>query len=1318
MAARRVSGAQLKISYPGKKAKKLLKVFFEFYFRSNANPEKSIDMRFIEDGVDIPDELLLAQDEGRVVFFCGAGVSRAKANLPDFNELTDRVLIELGASQNDDAWKLHEFAKSARLQAGVGIAASDQVFQLLRRDFTDADISAKVSEILTPIEGVDLSAHKTLLKLSRLRTGETRIVTTNFDRLFEKCNSKLKACSRSSLPNLSFNEADWGVVHLHGCVKSDNTGPTRDNFVLSSAEFGDAYLADGWARDFVRGILDRYVAVFVGYSADDPPIRYLLEGLRLSGGLKNKAYAFQSISDSQAISSWEDKGVEPLVYATEAGCGHRRLWSSLKSWSKRSENPPLWQKQVLRQAQKGPRSLQPHERGIVAHIVSSYSGAQALARHRPLIPAEWLCVFDPAIRYGQPSTIVRGHDGPTVDPYELYHLDRDPIPQTKNLESTHVENRMPQGVWSAFDHNEKDFQDLRPDQLSGIRGHYAGNNPNLTPRLSALAAWISSVSDQPSAAWWAGKQLAIHPEILEKISNPYAVTFKGKYQSILREAWKRIAQYQELSSDDSDNLYRFGQKLAQSGWHSTDIGQFAKKFSPKLGPSIWRSRPIPPILNSKLRVRDLVDYEVKYYDGIRAIQIPDDFLLQLLPTLRNVLGLAEELEGRYSFDIDICSIEPDEPPNADGGDPSYERTHGLSGRVLFFTELFKRLADQSPEAAKAEIATWPVDSKVFRRLRIWALGNLDLLSAREFGQELLSLHDSDFWPFKGERDLLLGLSKKWAGFDTEMRLTIEKRILKGPPRYSRTKRSDHTLHSAHRRLNWINWLNSKGCKFTFDLNKKNQSLQKIAPDWLPEYAAKAAESMDGKSGTVRTETDYAVIEDLQIHEIVPHIENMKTSAIDRFVILDPFQGLCTAQPEKALSALLATEPKGAFPKQFWNTFLDVQLRREDTSEFRQAIADALLGLTDHEFELIARAASEWFKLTAPKLLADSELHFEQFWRKLIRILKTNVSLAKSSLVRSTQSTDWALEALNSTAGNLAQTAIKLNIVPQRGAAEKFPENWISRINEMLDLEGDTRRYMYVFIGYHLNWMFYVDPSWVEKNILEVLKDPTSNEDDIAAIWAGFFWHSQMPSFELFERLKPYLLQLGNFSAHQEARHYENLAGMLLVGWGSKREMAAAGMVTDSEMTEFIKKSSQRLRQQILWCLTRWSKDESSWAGKVPDFLKNVWPKQKEFRNQEISSVLCELAFAQETHFEIVARLVSKLITKVSSNTTFIWALSVEEEHFSLKHPNALLDLLTAALSGSSSLWPYGVDGLIRKLGEKTPAVRSDPRFIALQSRLS
>jgi len=48
-------------------------------------------MRFIEGGPSLPDALLRARDEGRVVFFCGAGVSRARAGLEDFGSLAEFV---------------------------------------------------------------------------------------------------------------------------------------------------------------------------------------------------------------------------------------------------------------------------------------------------------------------------------------------------------------------------------------------------------------------------------------------------------------------------------------------------------------------------------------------------------------------------------------------------------------------------------------------------------------------------------------------------------------------------------------------------------------------------------------------------------------------------------------------------------------------------------------------------------------------------------------------------------------------------------------------------------------------------------------------------------------------------------------------------------------------------------------------------------------------------------------------------------------------------------------------------------------------------
>lgn len=52
-------------------------------------------MQFIQNGPDIPDTLLEAHEEGRVVFFCGAGISYP-AGLPGFSGLVKKSINWLG----------------------------------------------------------------------------------------------------------------------------------------------------------------------------------------------------------------------------------------------------------------------------------------------------------------------------------------------------------------------------------------------------------------------------------------------------------------------------------------------------------------------------------------------------------------------------------------------------------------------------------------------------------------------------------------------------------------------------------------------------------------------------------------------------------------------------------------------------------------------------------------------------------------------------------------------------------------------------------------------------------------------------------------------------------------------------------------------------------------------------------------------------------------------------------------------------------------------------------------------------------------------
>jgi len=84
-------------------------------------------MRFLADGPSILDELLIARDEGRVVFFCGAGVSRARAGLSDFFGLAQRVIDTLGVITDSPARRIVEEVRGSESRMGVsGIISADR----------------------------------------------------------------------------------------------------------------------------------------------------------------------------------------------------------------------------------------------------------------------------------------------------------------------------------------------------------------------------------------------------------------------------------------------------------------------------------------------------------------------------------------------------------------------------------------------------------------------------------------------------------------------------------------------------------------------------------------------------------------------------------------------------------------------------------------------------------------------------------------------------------------------------------------------------------------------------------------------------------------------------------------------------------------------------------------------------------------------------------------------------------------------------------------------------------------------------------------
>lgn len=233
--------------------------------------------------INFPYKLIEAIRTENIVIFAGAGVSMGEpANLPDFNTLANSIASGSGETkpEMEDADRF-----LGRLQLkGVQVhqrAASE----LISNSYT--------------------TLHKNLLRLFP-ETECVRVVTTNFDTLFKEAAEtvfdNLNNIYRS--PALPMGNSFSGIVHVHGCLDHIK------GMVLTDADFGRAYLTEGWARRFLVDLFQTYTILFVGYSHDDVIMHYLSRALPES----TVARRYSLISNDIDPEQWIALGIEPIVF--------------------------------------------------------------------------------------------------------------------------------------------------------------------------------------------------------------------------------------------------------------------------------------------------------------------------------------------------------------------------------------------------------------------------------------------------------------------------------------------------------------------------------------------------------------------------------------------------------------------------------------------------------------------------------------------------------------------------------------------------------------------------------------------------------------------------------------------------------------------------------------------------------------------------------------------------------------------------------------------------------------------------------------------
>lgn len=257
------------------------------------------------EGIDFPRPLINAVRDRELVVFAGAGVSMGEpACLPSFVALADRVAAETGKSRKRE--------EREAVDAFLG-----------RLEQSGPDVHALAKRVLSGGDGKEpepTELHRSLLRLFR-NSEEVRLVTTNFDDLFEKAVPAVfdERPEVFHAPALPLGNDFTGLVHVHGSVRE----PER--MVLTDGDFGRAYLTEGWARRFVVDLFQAKTVLFVGFSHEDVVLSYIARALPPASGIPQRFALVGSEMDEEARARWRRLGVELVQYPQGDDGGHDAL---------------------------------------------------------------------------------------------------------------------------------------------------------------------------------------------------------------------------------------------------------------------------------------------------------------------------------------------------------------------------------------------------------------------------------------------------------------------------------------------------------------------------------------------------------------------------------------------------------------------------------------------------------------------------------------------------------------------------------------------------------------------------------------------------------------------------------------------------------------------------------------------------------------------------------------------------------------------------------------------------------------------------------
>ncbi|QSX29842.1 SIR2 family protein [Shewanella cyperi] len=1248
-------------------------------------------MRFFENGPNIPDVLLERRDQGQVVFLCGAGVS-LPSGLPTFAKLTEYVVDFFDPPKGSE---LHTAFMPWRDEKFEGLRMPlDQIFQLLHQEYGRDQVNALVAERLAQVNNVgsDEHKHELIKKLSTDPEGNVQIVTTNFDRLFELNEAELPIYEPPGFPDVEFGVSLRGITYLHGRLNSPED--TYHPYVLSSADFGRAYLAEGWATNFILKLLKHYTVVLVGYQAEDPQVKYLLQGLNHDGKFdRDKIFAFDRGRHEDIETKWRDRGISAIAYND-----HDDLWSSISAWSERARSPRAWRAAIIELAQRSPRELLAHERGQVAHVIKSTAGAKAFADSDA--SPEWLCVFDAAFRTMAVKTDFM--DDEIFDPYQVYRLDDDPPRQedTFRRQLTH-----------------EHLLSWRPNDGVNSSGHGICNSSIFVqPRLWHLLRWIIKNINNPITAWWALRQGILHPVLRQEIMrelwrvkalHPKAIT-----------VWNILLDYAEhkhyLNKENAS--YIFHDRVKNEGWHPGTLRFLRLHLAPYVeirSPSgIEAVRP--PVGDwESIPFSDLATWETHFpLLDQQDIAVPDENLMQVMEVLQShihsAVELCAELGIHYFYRVPTCYSN--RAPN---------RIDDIHTSFEFYLRLFTKLAEVDPHKAKGLSASWAMDDSLyFYKLRLFSLNQASVYEGEEVLDFVLNMAQEDFWGGEGQRELLYLLRDRWKDFSDEGQRQLADRILNGPdkPDYQTDEEYSVKEKRDSYRLAW--WLELSGVKLPATAKDKLESLRFEFPELDASWARSMADLNEFTTYRVASDESTQAIANKPASEVIEFAESVSEREFGSRVQLRPFTGLAKENPRKALASLLFNARNDKYPVQYWSVLLDewcvdvgqVRLWRTLLLRLERLPAEAICSFSYSIGRWMEKHLTTAFSI-------DSELTWRIFDTIVLSLASDSGDATKSGLgdvyhgghaiVRSRRTYS---HAINSPVGSMAVALLNVLNTSDLQVVDGIPDELKTRLENLVKLPGEGGDHAMVILTRHLGYLDALDSLWVKEFLLGRFEFDSSCCEPA---WNGLLSSGELPDGNLGYSLKPKFL--GLFPRIYQWHLDEGLrrvACQMIVEFTLLPGLTPLRF-SPAETRGCLRAMRDEERQSVIFYLSLLGqRDNARWQSVVIPFIKNVWPRESKFRTSNLISAWVSLLAESGDAFPDLLKEMKWLI--VPAQIERDWLDDFQRARYgkrslSTRFPKEVMALCNVLIQTTNAV-PYSLRNVLEQVQAAAPELANHHEF--------